>query len=185
MHDTKEKILEIASDLIRSKGINGMSYQDISDAIGIRKASIHYHFPKKDDLIDALINDSKNKYHSFYLSIANSKESPLIKLKTIANIFAQGIEQNKVCLFAVLSSECELMNEQAVNYINDAISKTITIFSSIFKNAQDENLITTKIDSLELAHTYYNILNGGQIIGRSLGTTEFLHKSVEVFLKLL
>jgi len=52
MSDTKEKLLEIASSLIRQKGINGMSYQHLSDKIGIRKASIHYHFPKKDDLIE-------------------------------------------------------------------------------------------------------------------------------------
>lgn len=45
--DTKTQILDVAQDLIQRLGVNGMSYQDISEVVGIRKASIHTHFPKK------------------------------------------------------------------------------------------------------------------------------------------
>ena len=48
--NTKDKILILAIDLIKSKG-DGWSYEDISAQIGIRKASIHYHFRTKDELI--------------------------------------------------------------------------------------------------------------------------------------
>ncbi|MCD4689251.1 MAG: TetR/AcrR family transcriptional regulator, partial [Desulfuromonadaceae bacterium] len=54
MKDTKRHILDVAEDLIQRVGLNAMSYKHISDAVGIRKASIHHHFPKKDNLIDAL-----------------------------------------------------------------------------------------------------------------------------------
>ncbi|WP_257998927.1 TetR/AcrR family transcriptional regulator [Fischerella thermalis] len=45
--DTRTQILDTAQDLIQRVGVNAMSYQDISEAVGIRKASIHYHFPSK------------------------------------------------------------------------------------------------------------------------------------------
>ncbi|MBI3793160.1 MAG: TetR/AcrR family transcriptional regulator [Nitrospinae bacterium] len=48
--DTKEKIVSFATQLIETKGYNGFSYQDIADELGIKKASIHYHFPSKEDL---------------------------------------------------------------------------------------------------------------------------------------
>lgn len=185
MNDTKERLLEVASSLIRQRGINGMSYQHLSDEIGIRKASIHYHFPKKDDLIEALIISSKESYHQFYLSIANSDDSPINKLRRISEIYAQGIETKKSCIIGVLSSECELLNSKSVRILNEALSKTIEIFSEIIQEAKDKNMITNDLDCKELAHTYFNILNGGQTIGRSLRTTEFFNQSVEVFLKLL
>ena len=185
MSDTKERLLEIASSLIQQKGVNGMSYQHLSDEIGIRKASIHYHFPKKDDLVEALIIRSKENYHQFYLSIANSDDSPINKLRKISEIYAHGIETKKSCLIGILSSECELLNSRSVRFLNEAVSKTIEIFSGIIQEAKDKNLITNNLDCKELAHTYYNILYGGQIIGRSLRTTEFFNQSVEVFLKLL
>ena len=53
--DTKTAILDAAQELIQRRGVNAMSYQHISEAIGIRKASIHHHFPTKDALLDALI----------------------------------------------------------------------------------------------------------------------------------
>lgn len=48
---TKERILQLAISLIQERGDLGWSYEDISAEVGIRKASIHYHFPRKEDLI--------------------------------------------------------------------------------------------------------------------------------------
>jgi len=42
--------VDLAEALIQSRGYSAFSYQDISDRLGIRKASIHYHFPSKTDL---------------------------------------------------------------------------------------------------------------------------------------
>ena len=53
--DTKTAIMDAAQELIQRGGVNAMSYQHISDAIGIRKASIHHHFPTKDSLIEAVL----------------------------------------------------------------------------------------------------------------------------------
>lgn len=51
----RQSILQVAEKLLKEKGYNGWSYQDISVAIGIKKASIHYYFPRKEDLGCALI----------------------------------------------------------------------------------------------------------------------------------
>ena len=47
--------MDVAQDLIQRRGVNGMSFQDISDAVEIRKASIHHHFASKQDLVEALV----------------------------------------------------------------------------------------------------------------------------------
>lgn len=53
--DTREKILASADRLLRSRGFNGFSYQDISRPLGIRNAAVHYHFATKADLAVAII----------------------------------------------------------------------------------------------------------------------------------
>ncbi len=35
--------------------LNGFSYADIAEVVGIRKPSIHHHFPSKADLVRALV----------------------------------------------------------------------------------------------------------------------------------
>ncbi len=53
--DTKEKLLASAEASARAHGYDGFSYADLAADVGIRKASIHHHFPKKRDLALALI----------------------------------------------------------------------------------------------------------------------------------
>lgn len=42
--DTAEKILDLVQTLIQTRGFNAISYRDVSEVIGIRTASFHYHF---------------------------------------------------------------------------------------------------------------------------------------------
>lgn len=53
--DTRHLILDVAEELLLTRGYVAFSYQDIAARIGIRKASIHYHFPSKADLGLAII----------------------------------------------------------------------------------------------------------------------------------
>ena len=56
---TAERIVREARDLIMTRGYNGFSYADIAEAVGIRKASIHHHFPAKSDLAKAVIEETR------------------------------------------------------------------------------------------------------------------------------
>jgi TetR/AcrR family transcriptional regulator, transcriptional repressor for nem operon len=66
--DTKTPIMDAAQELIQRVGANAMSYQQISDTVGIRKASIHYYFPAKEDLIQALLE----RYSKFFLQLVDN-----------------------------------------------------------------------------------------------------------------
>ena len=52
---TSQKIVDVATDLIKVRGYNAFSYQDISSLVGIRKASVHHHFSTKGDLGSAVV----------------------------------------------------------------------------------------------------------------------------------
>ena len=54
--DTAERILDVAEELLRTRGFNAFSYADVAAELGITKASLHYHFPGKGELGNALVN---------------------------------------------------------------------------------------------------------------------------------
>ncbi|MEX0326860.1 MAG: TetR/AcrR family transcriptional regulator, partial [Puniceicoccaceae bacterium] len=95
--DTKTALLDSAQDLIQTVGINAMSYNDLSLAVGIRKASIHYHFPKKDDLVEALLQRCGNVYGQHYRAVACSEDPVMDKLRAIAQIFENSLMEGKIC----------------------------------------------------------------------------------------
>src|SRR3954470_9665567 len=53
--DTAERILDSAERLVQSRGFNGFSYADVAAELRVTKASLHYHFPGKAELGEALI----------------------------------------------------------------------------------------------------------------------------------
>ena len=52
---TAERILDIAERLVQTRGFTNFSYADIAAELGITKASLHYHFPSKAELGQAVI----------------------------------------------------------------------------------------------------------------------------------
>ena len=61
---TAEQILDVAETLIQTRSYSAFSYQDIADALGIRKASIHYHFATKADLGIAVVDRYAERFGS-------------------------------------------------------------------------------------------------------------------------
>ncbi|MDP9901104.1 TetR/AcrR family transcriptional regulator [Variovorax ginsengisoli] len=47
---TRDRILHVARELIQTRSYLGFSFQDIADAVGIRKASLYHHFATKEAL---------------------------------------------------------------------------------------------------------------------------------------
>lgn len=48
------EVLDAAIELIRRKGIDGTSLQDIADAVGIKKGSLNTYFSSKEELVELI-----------------------------------------------------------------------------------------------------------------------------------
>ena len=57
--NTRERIIDKAFQLLLQRGLHGFSYRDISEPLGVKNAAIHYHFPNKQDLVKALIEENQ------------------------------------------------------------------------------------------------------------------------------
>ncbi len=56
MTDTRTQILDLAERAIRLRGYHAVSFRDLADDLGIKSASIHYHFRQKHDLGLAVVD---------------------------------------------------------------------------------------------------------------------------------
>lgn len=53
--DTRQRILTVSAGLFAQHGYAGTSIRDISEALGVTKAALYYHFASKDDILGELI----------------------------------------------------------------------------------------------------------------------------------
>src|SRR5258708_39377854 len=59
--ETAERILKVAEALMIERGYSAFSYADISEAVEIKKPSIHHHFPTKAGLAAAVLRAHREK----------------------------------------------------------------------------------------------------------------------------
>lgn len=50
----RDRILDAAEARARRGGYNAFSFRELADDVGVKSASVHYHFPTKPDLAEAL-----------------------------------------------------------------------------------------------------------------------------------
>jgi AcrR family transcriptional regulator len=55
LSSARHRHILIAERLVQTRGYNGFSYADVAAELNISKASLHYHFPGKAELGEALI----------------------------------------------------------------------------------------------------------------------------------
>jgi AcrR family transcriptional regulator len=103
-------IIEAADELIRRDGYNAFSYKDISDKVGIKTASIHYHFPTKTDLGIAVIDTHTHRFRAF--EQANSMKSPLQQLELFLALYSTIKCEDKVCIVGSLATDLNTVDEQ-------------------------------------------------------------------------
>lgn len=110
---TRETIIDTADQLIRSNGFNAFSFKDISNKIGIKTASIHYHFPTKSDLGVATIKEHIERFEDFKKEFAT--KTPLQKLNGFLSIYSHIKSENKVCLVGSLATDLNTVDDNIKN----------------------------------------------------------------------
>ena len=185
MTDTRTKILDVAEELIQSVGVNAMSYKHISDAVGIRKASIHHHFPKKDDLIDALLNRCQTSYGEQYTAIVERELPAPEKLRQLAGVFEAGLVSEKLCLVGSISTDRNTLQDSSCAILESNIENTVEIFSRVFRQGREEKTLAFSGTEADAAFAFLTFLIGAQIVARAQGGQEVFRSATDVIIKAL
>jgi len=74
---TRDQILGVARGLIETRSYLGFSFQDVADAVGIRKASLYHHFPTKEALGIAVIRQATQYFKDWDAARARAPKDAL------------------------------------------------------------------------------------------------------------
>ena len=111
--DTKVKLLNAAERLCQTRGYNGFSYRDLAQIVGIRSASIHYHFPTKPDLGKALIIRYRQKMENILAEIGRKESTTAGKFKRFVGMLREILkDENRMCLCGILVAEAGTLSDE-------------------------------------------------------------------------
>ena len=100
-----------AERLVQVRGFNGFSYADVAAELSITKASLHYHFPGKAELGEALIERYAARFAAALAEIdARGADAPA-KLDAYAGLYADVLRGQRMCLCGMLAAEYQTLPE--------------------------------------------------------------------------
>lgn len=136
--NTRESIIEAAHRLLLQRGMNGFSYRDIAEPLGVRNAAIHYHFPSKMDLVTALIEDNHDvlrKSTAEFMAYGGPARPQL------EGLFQFTQHQCKcgrpVCMVGALSIDFEELSDKARRALDAFMRDTVAWLAKVLETGRE------------------------------------------------
>lgn len=83
MNRTKRRIFNTAVEMFAKKGYDSTSVEEITAIAGVAKGSLYYHFPKKEDIFDTLLEEGRKLLkNSIEIKVKNC-DTALEKIKEL------------------------------------------------------------------------------------------------------
>lgn len=102
MSDTANAIMDAAERRIRDAGYNGFSFREIAADVGVKSASVHYHFPTKEALAAAVARRYTDRFMS---AIEQENVEGGAPADTWTRAFHRSLrEDGKMCLCGALGA---------------------------------------------------------------------------------
>lgn len=170
--DTREKIIELGTDLVKSIGYPSLSYQQISSQLGIKNAAIHYHYPSKEDLGKDIV---RNEMARFEQIISGASElAPWEKLEVfLANYRLHLEEGNKICLIGAGASDYQELPKSMQEAYTDYLILVKNWFVELLESGKTKGVFHFKGEPANKASVMVSALAGALQHARLIGNEHY------------
>lgn len=171
---TSEKILDIAQSLIVEGGYNGFSYADISAAVGIRKASIHHHFPTKAELVAVLVDRYRQQADMGLKSLQEQFSNPAEQLQSYLNFWQTCLRDASLpfCVCAMLASEMPMLPQEVASRVRAHFHNLAGWLTSVLRAGAERDLFRLEKRPEEEAQMLMASVHGAMLSARAFGDPE-------------
>lgn len=170
MSTTRNALLDSAEARVKRYGFDAVSYADLGEDVGIRKASIHYYFPAKSDLSFALID----RYQAVFLerlnAISERNQQASAQLLAFLDLYRDALEGGRsLCLCVALSVTQQALPGESLSALARYHCDVAAWLQGVFRLAQADATVRDISDPYTEAYAALAQVEGAQIIARSAG----------------
>ncbi|XMB51509.1 TetR/AcrR family transcriptional regulator [Pseudomonas fluorescens] len=161
---TRSDLLTSAEILLRTKGYAAFSYADLADDIGIKKASIHHHFPTKEGMAIAIVESYLFRFRKQLEAINDENDGVIDRLKAFAVMFAHSSDNGMLPLCGALAAELLALPESLKAMTKDFFEIHLTWLQENIKQGQDQGLLKPELDVITVSRFILNALEGASFV---------------------
>jgi TetR/AcrR family transcriptional repressor of nem operon len=167
--DTATQILDAAERLVQERGFNGFSYADVARELGVTKAALHYHFPGKAELGDALIERYARRFGEALVAVDARDIDAADKLRAYAQLYAAVFNDDRMCLCGMLAADYatlpQPMRDRVVRFFDD----NEVWLAHVLEEGRAEGNLRFQGSARSVARTIVGGLEGAMLVARPYG----------------
>lgn len=169
---TAGRIVEAGQQLIMRSGYSGFSYADVSDAIDIRKASIHHHFPAKPDLAKAVVRRSREEFSAAMTALKDEGCDALTQLRGYVEHWERCISDGVApfCVAGMLGTELPALPEDVAEEVKAHFGDVTAWLEYVLATGVRSKEFKLSADVATEAVTFLSTVYGAMLVARVSGT---------------
>jgi len=162
--NAREAILAAAKAAAQLHGYSGINFRSIADQVGIKNASIYYHFPSKAGLAAAVAERYWQDALRMLEGIRAANTDPQACVRLYPSIFRKSLEDgNRLCLSSFMAAEYEDLPDEVLQEIRAFADVNVAWLAQVLADAG-----TGSAEECERrARAIYTAVAGAQLIVRT------------------
>lgn len=162
--NAKEEILAAARKAAQARGYGGLNFRDLAKDVGIKHASIYYHFPTKAELGAAVARRYWEDTARLLEEMSANDSDPIQGLRRYPEIFRKALETgNRMCLCSFMAAEYDDLPEPVKAEVQTFTEVNVAWLRKMLTAAG----VTEASDAEQRARAIFAAVAGAQLVARS------------------
>lgn len=183
--ETAERIVKAADSLMMNLGYSAFSYADVSEAVQIRKASIHHHFPSKADLATAVLRARHERLAEGTKLLDQQIKDPLARIAAYVHYWEGCIRDRTMefCVAALMGAELPSLPEQVQTEVRSYFNALSEWLEKTLSAGVKQRVIRLQAPAAVEAQTLMAVVHGAMLSARATGDCEVFKTITDAALK--
>lgn len=174
--DTRAAILATARLMVQARGYNALSFRDIAADVGVKSASVHYHFPTKGDLAAALVRQYIDDVEAGLAHLRTQSKDPKELMRRYTGVFRAALENdNRMCLCGIMAAEFSDIPDGARTEVERFAAVNIAWLSAVLFPRLDAATTAQKAQAVLAA------IQGAQLLARGRGDLKVYDQTIAAY----
>lgn len=162
--DIRSEVIEAATRAVQCGGVAGFSFGSLAEELGIRAASIHHHFPRKADLLVAVVAQYRDRFREQAESLDGA--TAYDRLAAYSGLFLRPAERDLMCLCGAAASDWSSIDPTTREGVSDFFAREIAWVAEQARKAIRTGEFASVVDPDAFATGFVAALEGALLIAR-------------------
>jgi TetR/AcrR family transcriptional repressor of nem operon len=177
--DMREAVMAAGRATVQAHGYNALSFRELAKEVGIKSASVHYHFPTKADLGAALARRYTEEGSAYLEDLLARSSDPAWCLARYVEVFRAALaNENRMCLCGIMSAELDDLPAEVRQEVDGFTRMNVAWLMRVLALAQPKATEKAREDR---AVAIFAAIEGAQLVARGSRDITVYDRAIQAY----